>query len=224
MDDGTNGSGGAPSKSERVYEQLRRRIVAGEFTPGYRLVLSQVADLFGVSVVPVREAVRRLEAEGLVVYRRNIGAEVSGIDPDDFADAMQAMALLEGYATALAAEHLTPEDLALAVEINDEMRALRGESFDPIRFTELNQEFHRVLCGACPNGHLADMLTRERERLQSIRRSSFAFVPGRSRTSVEEHDELLRLLSADPLDPARIEQVARAHKLNTLQGFLERAR
>lgn len=212
----------APSKSELVYVELRRRIIDGTYTPGYRLVLGHVAELFGFSSVPVREALRLLEAEGLVVHRKNIGAEVAGIDPVDFADAMQATALLEGYATSLAAAHLTSVDLARAGEINDEMRALRGEVFDPLRFTRLNQAFHTVLCRPCPNRHLSDLLARETDRLSSIRRSTFSYVPSRSRSSVEEHDELLRLLRTEPLDLGEIERVARGHKLNTLRHFLER--
>ncbi|MGC5626689.1 GntR family transcriptional regulator [Georgenia sp. Z1344] len=209
-----------PSKSERVYSELYRRIVDGTYTPGYRLVLSQVAESFGTSALPVREAVRRLEAEGLVTYRRNIGAEVAGIDPVGYADVMQSMALLEGYATALAAEHLTEQDIATARDINEQLRRMRGEDFDPVSFTRLNQEFHTVLCGPCPNAHLTEMLAREQERMGAIRRSSFSYVPGRARTSVEEHDEILALVSAATIDVDQLERVARDHKLHTLTQFL----
>ncbi|MGO1562199.1 MAG: GntR family transcriptional regulator [Actinomycetaceae bacterium] len=223
MSSDTSETTAPPSKSERVYRELYQRIVDGTYSAGYRLVLSQVAESFGTSALPVREAVRRLEAEGLVTYRRNIGAEVAGIDPVDYADVMQSMALLEGFATALAAEHLTPDQIAHAGAINDELRRMRGEDFDPIRFTRLNQEFHTVLCGPCPNEHLLDMLSREQERMAAIRRSSFSYVPGRARTSVEEHDEILRLVSAPTIDGVALERVAREHKLHTLTQFLARA-
>jgi DNA-binding GntR family transcriptional regulator len=200
----------APSKSERVYRELYQRIVDGTYSPGYRLVLSQIAESFGTSALPVREAVRRLEAEGLVTYRRNIGAEVAGIDPVDYADVMQSMALLEGFATSLAAPHVSSDEIAHATAINDEL-------------TRLNQEFHTVLCAPCPNAHLLDMLTREQERMAAIRRSSFSYVPGRARTSVEEHDEILSLISAPTIDAGTLERVAREHKLHTLKQFLDRA-
>lgn len=215
------GTPASVSKSETVYQALRSRILNGTYSSGYRLVLGQVAKEFGVSPVPVREAVRRLEAEGLVTFTRNVGAEVAGINTGDYADTMQALAILEGAATALAARQLSAADIALAGEINDEMRAMRGEYFDPIRFTELNHRFHEVLCSACPNTHLYDLLSREWERIGLIRRSSFIFVPGRSRTSVEEHDRILELITSGA-DPVEIEMLARQHKLRTMEQFLAR--
>ncbi|HWV76031.1 MAG TPA: GntR family transcriptional regulator, partial [Isoptericola sp.] len=65
------------SKSQRAYAYLRERIEDGRFVPGYRLVLAQLAGELDMSVVPVREAIRRLEAEGLVTFERNVGAQVA---------------------------------------------------------------------------------------------------------------------------------------------------
>ncbi|GAB3142840.1 GntR family transcriptional regulator [Micromonospora sonneratiae] len=209
------------SKSEAVYQRLRVRILDGTYSSGFRLVLGQVAKEFGVSPVPVREAVRRLEAEGLVTFIRNVGAEVAGINTSDYADAMQTLAVLEGMATALAAGRLTKQDIAKANEINEEMREMLGERFDPVRFTDLNHQFHEVLCATCPNRHLHDLLQREWERIALIRRSSFTFVPGRSRASVEEHDALLALIRSGA-EPGEIEMVARRHKLRTMEQFLAR--
>jgi DNA-binding GntR family transcriptional regulator len=118
---------------------------------------------------------------------------------------------------------VSSDEIAHATAINDELRRMRGEDFDPIRFTRLNQEFHTVLCAPCPNAHLLDMLTREQERMAAIRRSSFSYVPGRARTSVEEHDEILSLISAPTIDAGTLERVAREHKLHTLKQFLDRA-
>lgn len=209
------------SKSELVYGDLRRRIVDGEFTAGYRLVLARLAEQYAVSPVPVREALRRLEAEGLLRYTRNVGAEVIGVDPHDYAQAMEVLAYLEGAATAIAAPVLTRSDLERARACNDEMRAVRDDAFDPLRFTNLNHEFHAALCRPCPNQHFVELLRREWERLAQIRRSSFTYVPERSTTSVEEHDRLLALIeNRVPAD--EIEQAAREHKLRTMRQFLGR--
>ena len=75
----------------------------GTYSPGYRLVLAKIAEDLGVSVVPVREAIRRLEAEGLVKFERNVGATVSGIDPTEYLYTMQTLSIVEGAATALSA-------------------------------------------------------------------------------------------------------------------------
>lgn len=208
------------SKSELVYGGLRQRLVNGEFAPGHRLVLARLAEQYHVSVVPVREALRRLEAEGLLRYTRNVGAKVAEVDPAHYADTMQVLAFVEGAATALASPLLSDDELARARAINDEMRAAR-QQLEPVRFTELNHEFHRVLCGACPNDHLREVLEREWERMGQVRRSSFTYVPERSETSVEEHDRLLALIESGA-PAADIEHAAREHKLCTMRQFLER--
>ncbi|WP_199433687.1 GntR family transcriptional regulator [Qaidamihabitans albus] len=210
----------ALSKSETVYRQLRERILTGRYSAGYRLVLDQLAREFTVSPVPVREAIRRLEAEGLVTFTQNVGAEVTGIDTADYTDTMQVLAYLEGAATALAAPHLDSTRLDEAAALNERMRALHGSDFNPVRFTELNKQFHRLLCAPCPNRHLLDLLDREWHRMSLIRRSSFTFLPTRPAASVDEHEHVLDLLrggaSAD-----EIEQATRAHTLRTMNAYLD---
>lgn len=212
---------GAPlSKSEQVYRDLRSRIVSGRYVAGYRLVLDQLAREMGVSAVPVREAIRRLEAEGMVTYTRNVGAEVATIDLAGYADAMQVLAWIEGAATALSAPHLTKQQLDDAAATNDHMRRLARGNFDPKLFSDLNQQFHQQLCLACPNHHLLDLLHREWERVAVIRRNIFAFEPVRSQTSVGEHDHILHLVrSGATLD--EVEHAARNHKLRSLRQFVE---
>ncbi len=70
----TTSSSETSSKSERAYVAIKEKILCGEYTPGYRLVLAKLADDLGFSVVPVREAIRRLEAENFVTFERNVGA------------------------------------------------------------------------------------------------------------------------------------------------------
>lgn len=208
------------AKSELVYRELRSRIISGRYVTGYRLVLDQVAREMGVSPVPVREAIRRLEAEKLVTFRRNVGAEVAQINVEDYAESMETLAYLEGAATALAAPHLTPAQLDEAADTNEHMRALTHGNFDPRLFTDLNQRFHAQLCAACPNGRLKEILHNEWDRVALIRRNAFAFEPVRSQTSVQEHDYLLTLIR-DGAAFEEIEQMARKHKLRTMRQFVE---
>ena len=70
-----------PTKQERVYKEVRERILAGTYVPGFRIVIDALAEEFGVSALPVREAIRRLEAEGLVIFRPNVGAQVAPAEP-----------------------------------------------------------------------------------------------------------------------------------------------
>lgn len=208
------------SKSERAYRTIKERITDGTYGPGYRLVLDQLAGELEVSPVPVREAVRRLEAEGYVEFRRNVGAQVASVDPAQYAYTMQVLALLEGAATAMAAPQLSDADLDRARRINERMRESL-EQFDPLGFTQLNHEFHEVLCARCPNVHLRGLVDREWSRLNAIRRTTFSLMPGRAAASVAEHERLLGLISAGA-SATEIERVAREHKLATLQTFEER--
>src|SRR5699024_6464443 len=143
----------------------RERIDNGRYVPGYRLVIAPIAEELQVAAVPVREAVRRLEAEGLVSFERNIGAQVALIRESEDQDTMPSIAVVEGYAADVAATFVTPEQLAQARRINETMRRTL-EDFDPARFTELNLEFHSVLFEVCPNPHVLDLVHRGWSRMR----------------------------------------------------------
>lgn len=209
---------GAQSKSQLAYHWTKARISDGTYSPGYRLVLGAIAKELAISVVPVREAIRTLEAEGLVTFERNIGARVALFDESEYRYTMQTLALVEGAATALSAPAMTADDIARARAINEQMIECL-EHFDPQRFTALNTDFHSVLYERCPNPHILDLVHRGWARLNTLRDSVFGFVPGRARESVVEHEELLRRIETgdDPLD---LELAARAHRLGTLNALL----
>ncbi len=208
----------AESKSERAYRLIRGRIDAGEYMPGYRLVLAPIAAELDMSVVPVREAIRRLEAEQLVTFERNVGAQVSLVKETEYLHTMQTLALVEGSATGLAAPFITKDQLSRARAVNETMRESLT-AFDPTRFTELNLEFHAVLFETCPNPHILDLVHRGWNRMKVLRNSSFSFVPGRASESVEEHERILNLIEQGA-SPLEIELAARAHRTATLDAVL----
>ncbi len=211
----------AGSKSEQAYDAVKARIVDGTYSPGYRLVLARIAHELGVSAVPVREAIRRLEAEGLVKFERNVGATVSGIDPTEYLYTMQTLSIVEGAATALAAPLIDSVAISRARAVNEQMRECLTH-FDPERFTALNREFHSVLYEYCPNPHILDLVHRGWNRLASLRASTFRFVPGRAQESVLEHEALLQLIE-NAASPETIEQSARRHRSATLDAYLAKA-
>ncbi len=218
MTAGTNSATG--SKVDLAHDLIRGRIRDGAYTPGYRLVLGILAKELGVSTVPVREAVRRLEAEGLVEVVRNVGATVRGLDPVEYRWAVETLAVVEGAATGMAAPHLPPAGLAEARRLNEAMRHGLAD-LDPQRHTRLNQQFHRVLSSTCPNPHLLDLVDRGWTRVSALRSSVFSFVPDRARESVREHDVLLDLIERGA-SPAEIETATRVHREATLRAVLER--
>lgn len=206
------------SKSQLAYQWIKERIAGQHYTPGYRLVLRAIAKELDMSVVPVREAIRQLEAEGLVTFERNVGAQVAMVDDTRYRASMQALSILESAATALAARLLTADDLAHARAVNERMTASLSD-FDPSAFTRLNQEFHAALYRRCPNDRLLELVESEWARLAHLRESTFSFVPGRARQSVREHEHLLQLIEQGaPL--GEIEKASRHHRSATLDAYL----
>lgn len=207
----------AGSKAETSYTLLRSRILDGTYGPGYRLVMDQLARETGVSTIPLREAVRRLQSDGLVEVVRNIGARVAVFDSEQVEHTLNVLARLEGYATAISAPRMAAAQIQESREINERMKEALQE-FDPASFTALNREFHFSMYRHCPDEHLNALLESEWARLDHMRRSSFTYVPGRARRSVEEHDRLLELIESRA-DAAVIEEAARAHKVATADAL-----
>jgi DNA-binding GntR family transcriptional regulator len=209
------------SKVDLAHDLIRGRIRDGAYTPGYRLVLGTLAKELGVSTVPVREAVRRLEAEGLVEVVRNVGATVRGLDPVEYRWAVETLAVVEGAATGMAAPHLPPAAIAEARQLNEAMRDGLAEpsGLDPLRHSRLNQRFHRLLADPCPNPHLLDLVERGWTRVSGLRSSVFSFVPERAAEAVREHDALLDLIERGA-PPAEIDAAVRAHREATLHAVL----
>lgn len=208
----------ARSKSQQAYHWIKERIARQDFSPGYRLVLGTIAGELDMSVVPVREAVRQLEAEGLVTFERNVGARVSMVDDSQYRYAMQSLSILEGAATALAARRLTADDIRDARRVN-ELMIETLDHFDPKAFTALNQEFHATLFRTCANPRMLELVRGEWARLGHLRDSTFSFVPGRAQESVREHENILVLIEKGaPL--GEIEKAARRHRSATLDAYM----
>ena len=208
----------AASKSQRAYDWIRQRITTGTYGPGYRLVLTSLAGDLEMSVVPVREAIRRLTAEGLVTFEHNIGASVAMVDAAQYRNAMQVIGVVESAATALAAPYLTADDLDRARELNEVMRSGLAD-LDSRLFSALNEEFHHTLYARCPNPRLLEVVEVEWARLGHLRDSIFTFVPGRPRESVCEHDRIIDLI-AEGAATAEIELAVRRHRSGSLAAFL----
>ncbi|OHO63238.1 GntR family transcriptional regulator [Corynebacterium sp. HMSC036D02] len=205
------------SKSQKAYNWISEKIRTREYEPGYRLVLAAIAEDLGISVVPVREAIRQLEAEGMVTYERNVGASVTTHNREAYYESMDIVATVEANATAQSAPHLDAEDLARAREINQRMREL-DIHHDPEEFTQLNKEFHSVLFSKCPNERLKNLVMDQWKQLEYHRVSTFRYVPERAQESTREHEQLVSLIEAGA-EPAYIEKVARQHRLTTLSTY-----
>ena len=199
------------TKVDIVYELLLEGISNGEYKPGQKLILSRIAKEAGISEIPVREAVRRLESEGYVTMTPNHSAIVYDSSTENLFEIFQIKAVLEGYATRLAMERLTQEDYTLLHNINRELRlAIRdGEAR---RRGELNNEFHRMIYDACGSTELRSMIETF-WRKYKITKMVLTALPERSEGSANEHEEILKLMEAGDRDGA--ERAMRNHTLRS---------
>lgn len=149
-----------------VYDRLRRDIVEGRYPPGTRLVEQRLAEALGVSRTPVREAMRRLESEGLVVVERNRGAHVRPLTAGEIGDLYEVRARLEAYGAELAARRASPSDVAelrgAAEAFADAALVARSagdRDVDVVRaLDDANGRFHHLLHRASRHDRIRQLL------------------------------------------------------------------
>jgi DNA-binding GntR family transcriptional regulator len=205
------------SRQELAYSSVRQRIQDGRYGAGSRLIISEIAKDLGSSPIPIREALRRLEAEGFVKFLHNQGAVVRRVSAEDYVETLATMAVLEGYITALVSDAIDAKGINLLRSTNRRMAAAWANG-DIGRFGSLNKDFHFIIYSYCPNRLMVDFINAAWARLDNVRQTSIALLPGRGQTSLAEHDEIIEAL-VKPDTKARIEKMAREHKLSTIKHF-----
>jgi DNA-binding GntR family transcriptional regulator len=207
------------NKQQKVYRILKGRIIEREYVPGQRIVIDQIAKELETSSIPVREAIRQLEAERLVVYKRNVGPVVAEVNESDYLDTVHVLALLEGYAASLAAKNFPKEQIDQLKELNRLMEEAL-EDFDIIQFSKLNAAFHRNICEQCENAYLIETIQHTWNRIDSIRGTGSTLYSKRVKESILEHQEIIRLLELG--ESGQLEILAREHKIKTAINFEKR--
>lgn len=202
---------------EVVFDVLRSAITSGTLQPGERLMENQLAEQMRVSRTPVREAIRKLEQEGLVVMVPRRGTYVADLSIRDINEVFEIRTALEVLAAGLAAERIREEDLEelerLLVEIGEHIE--RG---DMDQLVDADIRFHDILFGATHNKTLAGIISNLREKITLFRTISYAY-PGRAKRSLEEHRRLVEALAQR--SPILAQQVARKHMENAEQTLLQ---
>ena len=147
---------------EIVYEELKRQILVGEIAPGTRMMEVELAEDMGVSRTPVREAIRKLEKEGLVTIEPRRGAYASDISIKDMVDVLEVRQMLEGMAASMAAQKVTEEEKLDFVEANSAYKnaVKKGNIEEIIRYDEL---FHQLIVSYSGNKTLNQLLSQVQE-------------------------------------------------------------
>lgn len=184
-----------------VYERLREAIVSGELAAGEPLVEATVAGRYGISRTPVREALRRLEQDGLV-ERGDRGMRVRTRSPEEILEIYEVRIVLEAAAARAAAERGTRLDLMRIGHALDQMKAT--DPTDAATMAATNRTYHEAVWSASHNGTLIDLLTRLHTHLTRYPATTLTS-KGRWRTVLREHADLLHAIEQhDPTTAARI--------------------
>lgn len=144
---------GARSLADQVYEYLRTEIVSGRLTPGARVVELDVASTMGTSQGPVREALQRLEREGLVEKRSHSATFVTSVSIDEMYELFSIRSVIEGFAIRRTVERITPEQCDQLEQLIEAMR-IAGQNDDMLTLTGHDLQFHRLLCQWSGSGTL----------------------------------------------------------------------
>ncbi len=182
---------------ELVRDGLRASILAGEFEAGYQLRQDEVAEQFGTSRIPVREALRQLESEGLIIFHANKGAVVKGLSLEDVLEMLDIRIGLETRALKLAIPNMAIEDLEVAQEILDRYDA----ASDPEAWGEMNWNFHWTLYAPCSRPKLLAMIEANYGHVSRFIRRQVSRAAGKVRPQ-KEHHELLDLCRQGKIDEA----------------------
>jgi len=190
-----------------VYEELKEAIVGLRLPPGQPLREAALAEQLGVSKTPIREALSRLQQDGLAETTSFKGAVVTGYSRQDLVEIYELRELLESSAARLAAQSMSDADRARLDQILIESRALWDGS-DPVKLAARIAEFDVVLFDQVQNGRIRALIENLRAHMTRIGELT-AEIPGRIQTSVDEHEKIVEAIAAR--DPDLAEQRMREH-------------
>lgn len=187
-----------------IHERILAAIDGGDYPPGARLLEADLAARFGVSRTPVREALRRLESQGVVSHQARKGAVVARLDYDQLGELYAVREVMEGLAARLAARHASQPEVALLYEMIKADERLTA----PKALAQANKRFHRQLHLSSHNRYLIETLGPVRRSLSLLGDTTFS-AEGRIESSNAEHRRIVDAIAARDGDVA--EAAARAH-------------
>jgi DNA-binding GntR family transcriptional regulator len=203
------------SRGEEAYQQLKHAIRNGTLAPGTRVREIEIADRFGFSRTPAREAIRRLETEGLISFVPRHGAVISKLDHQATMELYDLREILEGSAAGFAARHASPAE----IEELEELIAAEPElAARPDQLADLNQLFHSALYRAAHNRYLERALLGLRDSMALLGGTSLK-VSGRFETAHAEHMAIVSAIAQRNVEDA--ERAARTHIRNAQRARLK---
>ena len=186
---------------EIVYEELKMQILTGKITPGMRMMEVELAESMGVSRTPIREAIKKLEKEGLVIIEPRKGAYASQISVKDMVDILEVRQDMEGLAAHMAAYRMTPKQMKELESISTAYNKAveEGNMADMIRY---DTDFHNLIVESCNNSILTMMINQLQELLLRFRYVYYANIK-RAEKMPSEHSMIMEAIKDGRSDAAR---------------------
>lgn len=203
-----------PSEDTDPYSRLLEAIDNGSYRPGSRLIETELADRLAVSRTPVRQALSRLEAEGIAARDERGGLVVATLDHNQLGELYEVREMAEGLAAKLAARHASPAEIDILAEL---VEADRNRLAEAGALARSNKVFHQQLHRASHNRYLIRTLAAMRRSLALLSGTTLAS-PGRGAASIDEHATIVAAIAARDEDAA--EAAARLHIVNALRTRL----
>jgi len=187
-----------------VFDYMKDAIITGKLKPGERLMEVQLAEKLGVSRTPVREAIRKLELEGLVVMIPRKGAYVADLDAKDLLNVLEVRSSLEGLAASLAAERITDEEIGRLKKIVEEFQKEieEIEDGDNEKLVKLGKEFHDLIFTASRNDKLIQIMNNLQEHVHRFR-VRYINEAKKAKKIHQEHKKITEAIETRNTDVAR---------------------
>jgi len=204
---------------QSVADSLRQLIVNRTLRPGERIVQSDLAEQFGVSRTPIREALHKLASDGLITLSPHKGASVADFSISELEGIYSIRIALEGYGAYLAAQQTTGADLERLAALLGRMQEVFQEG-DRWRLLEVNREFYALLYAIAKQPRLYDLIMKHLDMADLYRRMAFT-IDTFYRHTIADHEELLAVLrTRDPEAAERLTRLGLEDTLSSLKAFL----
>lgn len=190
-----------------IYEKIRELITYGELSPGEKIVESRISKYFDTSRIPIREAIKQLEAKGYLETIHNKGTYVRKISWDEVEKIYDVLSVLEGYSTGLAVTKIKNQDIEELEKINNTLKELNN--LDKFKeYIEVNLEFHSLFPKICGNDFLLNLVKEIRDRVHRYRFLGIT-IPGHIQEYILDHETIIKAIKEG--DPIEAEEAMKQH-------------
>lgn len=208
------------TKSEVAYEKLRQEVFNGELKPGDKVIVPDLSKMLGISDIPIREAIKRLETEGFLENTPHVGTIVKKIDMREYIEFFLIRIELESLATKLATQYIQENDLTFLEQKIDEMESALNNN-DLRSFTVLHKDFHCKIYNSSPYTYLSKLIVNLWDK-NTLVKDVFFIVPQRAGESDREHRQILAAIrSRKAILAGKLVRQQKQRSLNAIIEFMK---